>query len=67
VDSVREIESAQAVVRSPTILNGTGFGPMANHSTIMAAGGIDRRSDRWLAIRTADPGKQRRGRPQDYR
>jgi hypothetical protein len=34
---VRELENTQATVWSPLILNGTGFGPMANHSLIMAS------------------------------
>ena len=34
---VRELENTQATIWSPLILNGTGFGPMANHSLIMAS------------------------------
>ena len=34
---IRELENTQAVIWSPIILNGTGFGPMANHSLIMAS------------------------------
>jgi hypothetical protein len=34
---IRELENTQATVWSPMILNGTGFGPMANHSLIMAS------------------------------
>ena len=31
---IRELENTQKAVWSPAILNGTGFGPMANHSLI---------------------------------
>jgi hypothetical protein len=34
---IRELESTQDFIWSPMILNGTGFGPMANHSLIMAS------------------------------
>jgi hypothetical protein len=34
---IRELENTQAPIWSPMILNGTGFGPMANHSLIMAS------------------------------
>ncbi len=34
---IRELENTQAFIWSPIILNGTGFGPMANHSLIMAS------------------------------
>jgi hypothetical protein len=34
---VRELENTQAVIWTPMILNGTGFGPMANHSLVMAS------------------------------
>ena len=34
---VRELENTQSIIWSPMILNGTGFGPMANHSLIMAS------------------------------
>ena len=34
---IRELESTQAAIWSPLILNGTGFGPMANHSLVMAS------------------------------
>lgn len=34
---VRELEGTQAVVWSPMILNGTGFGLLANHSLVMAS------------------------------
>jgi hypothetical protein len=34
---IRELENTQATIWSPLILNGTGFGPMANHSLIMAS------------------------------
>lgn len=34
---IRELENTQAFIWSPVILNGTGFGPMANHSLIMAS------------------------------
>lgn len=34
---IRELESTQAFIWSPMILNGTGFGPMANHSLVMAS------------------------------
>lgn len=48
---IRELENTQEAIWSPLILNGTGFGPMANHSLVMAsylsranAGIIDLRS-----------------------
>lgn len=34
---IRELENTQAFIWSPLILNGTGFGPIANHSLIMAS------------------------------
>ncbi|AUB82855.1 DUF2333 family protein [Candidatus Thiodictyon syntrophicum] len=34
---IRELENTQNVIWSPAILNGTGFGPMANHSLVMAS------------------------------
>jgi hypothetical protein len=34
---IRELEGTQAVVWSPFILNGTGFGLLANHSLVMAS------------------------------
>ncbi|MDS4031254.1 MAG: DUF2333 family protein [Candidatus Contendobacter sp.] len=34
---IRELESTQDFIWSPMILNGTGFGPMANHSLVMGA------------------------------
>ncbi len=34
---VRELENTQNIIWSPAILNGTGFGPMANHSLVMAS------------------------------
>jgi hypothetical protein len=34
---IRELEGTQDVVWSPVILNGTGFGLMANHSLVMAS------------------------------
>lgn len=34
---IRELEATQAVVWSPVILNGTGFGLVANHSLVMAS------------------------------
>ena len=34
---VRELENTQSFIWSPMILNGTGFGMMANHSLIMAS------------------------------
>jgi hypothetical protein len=34
---IRELENTQSFIWSPIILNGTGFGPMANHSLIMAS------------------------------
>ncbi len=34
---IRELENTQAVIWSPMILNGTGFGMVANHSLIMAS------------------------------
>jgi hypothetical protein len=48
---IRELQNTQETIWSPLILNGTGFGPMANHSLVMAsylsranAGIIDLRS-----------------------
>ncbi len=34
---IRELENTQNPVWSPLILNGTGFGPMGNHSLVMAS------------------------------
>lgn len=34
---VRELQNTQNTLWSPIILNGTGFGPMANHSLVMAS------------------------------
>ncbi|MCU0809192.1 MAG: DUF2333 family protein [Candidatus Contendobacter sp.] len=34
---IRELENTQSVIWSPVILNGTGFGMVANHSLIMAS------------------------------
>jgi hypothetical protein len=34
---VRELENTQNTIWSPMILNGTGFGPMGNHSLVMAS------------------------------
>jgi hypothetical protein len=34
---IRELENTQHRIWSPMILNGTGFGPMANHSLVMAS------------------------------
>lgn len=34
---IRELENTQDLIWSPMILNGTGFGPMANHSLVMAS------------------------------
>lgn len=34
---IRELENTQNTIWSPLILNGTGFGPMANHSLVMAS------------------------------
>lgn len=34
---VRELRNTQNTIWSPAILNGTGFGPMANHSLVMAS------------------------------
>ena len=34
---IRELESTQDTVYSPMILNGSGFGPLANHSLVMAS------------------------------
>ena len=34
---IRELESTQDTVWSPVILNGTGFGYVANHSLVMAS------------------------------
>ncbi|WP_295446816.1 DUF2333 family protein [uncultured Thiodictyon sp.] len=34
---VRELQNTQNTLWSPLILNGTGFGPMANHSLVMAS------------------------------
>jgi hypothetical protein len=33
----RELEATQLPMWSPLILNGTGFGPLANHSLVMAS------------------------------
>jgi len=35
--AIRELEGTQAYVWSPMILNGTGFGFVANHSLVMAS------------------------------
>jgi hypothetical protein len=32
----RELKNAQNIVWSPLIFNGTGYGPMANHSLVSA-------------------------------
>ena len=34
---IRELEATQDMVWSPMILNGSGFGPLANHSLVMAS------------------------------
>jgi len=34
---IRELEATQEFVWSPMILNGTGFGMLANHSLVMAS------------------------------
>ena len=34
---IRELEQAQSPVWSPVILNGTGFGLLANHSLVMTS------------------------------
>ena len=34
---IRELENTQSFIWSPVILNGTGFGMVANHSLIMAS------------------------------
>tara|TARA_R110002110_G_C13470397_1_gene720544 strand:- start:26203 stop:27249 length:1047 start_codon:yes stop_codon:yes gene_type:complete len=34
---IRELEGTQDTVWSPMVLNGTGFGPLANHSLVMAS------------------------------
>jgi len=34
---IRELESTQENIWSPVILNGSGFGPLANHSLVMAS------------------------------
>jgi hypothetical protein len=34
---VRELENTQNMILSPAIMNGTGFGPIANHSLVMAS------------------------------
>ncbi|WP_412778551.1 DUF2333 family protein [Marichromatium gracile] len=34
---IRKLEETQSPIWSPLILNGTGFGPMANHSLVMAS------------------------------
>jgi hypothetical protein len=34
---IRELEATQANVWSPFILNGSGFGVLANHSLVMAS------------------------------
>jgi hypothetical protein len=33
----RELRNTQNVIWSPLILNGTGYGPMANHSLVSAS------------------------------
>jgi hypothetical protein len=33
---IRELEASQASIWSPMILNGSGFGVLANHSLVMA-------------------------------
>jgi len=34
---IRELEGTQEPMWSPVILNGTGYGPLANHSLVMAS------------------------------
>jgi hypothetical protein len=34
---IRELEGTQEAMWSPVILNGTGYGPLANHSLVMAS------------------------------
>lgn len=34
---IRELEGTQEPMWSPVILNGSGFGPLANHSLVMAS------------------------------
>ena len=34
---IRELEATQMPLRSPMVLNGSGFGPLANHSLVMAS------------------------------
>ena len=34
---IRELEGAQETLWSPMVLNGTGFGPLANHSLVLAS------------------------------
>ena len=34
---IRELEATQETVYSPMILNGSGFGVLANHSLVMAS------------------------------
>jgi hypothetical protein len=34
---IRELEATQDMIWSPVILNGSGFGPLANHSLVMAS------------------------------
>ena len=34
---IRELEGTQEPMWSPMILNGSGFGPLANHSLVMAS------------------------------
>jgi hypothetical protein len=34
---IRELENTQNMILSPAIMNGTGFGPIANHSLVMAS------------------------------
>lgn len=34
---IRELEGAQEALWSPLVLNGTGFGPLANHSLVLAS------------------------------
>jgi hypothetical protein len=48
---IRELEATQETVWSPLILNGSGFGPLANHSLVMA-GYISRANTAIIELRT---------------
>jgi hypothetical protein len=52
----RELRNTQNTIWSPLILNGTGFGPMANHSLVMASY-ISRVNAAITDLRRAEPGR----------